>query len=156
MTSSVRPYSHRHFVAYIRITDYLCTPDPETRLTKAIGIFTKQASISEVTTKISTAVSESLSKQQKEFFLRQQLDAIQRELSNLTGDKSGDFNDEERGDADELADLKRKIDAMTEGSEHRRMAVREYRRLKRIPQGSVEQGVIRSYVRASSTHMDPS
>lgn len=45
-----------------------------------------------------------------------------------------------------MADLKRKIEAMAHGSEERKMGVREWRRLKRIPPGSVENGVIRSYV----------
>lgn len=43
--------------------------DPTQRLVKATEIFTKRAAIAEVTTKISQEVGESLSKQQKEFFL---------------------------------------------------------------------------------------
>ncbi|KAF8889077.1 Lon protease C-terminal proteolytic domain-containing protein [Infundibulicybe gibba] len=144
----------------------LSTPDAEARLTLSTSIFIKQASISEVTKKIATAVDESLSKQQKEFFLRQQLAAIQRELHSLQRTSSpggtaalppssGDGNsstgpseldDDEQHEADDLADLKRKIEAMEVGSEERKMGVREWRRLKRIPQGSVENGVIRSYL----------
>lgn len=45
-----------------------------------------------------------------------------------------------------MAELKKKIEAMEPGSEERKMGVREWRRLKRIPAGSVENGVIRSYV----------
>ncbi len=116
-----------------------------------------------MTKRISNAVDESLSKQQKEFFLRQQLAAIQRELQALqrsNGDKSpnsttrsgasegttSELDDDEQHDADDMADLKRKIEAMAPGSEERKMGVREWRRLKRIPQGSVENGVIRNYV----------
>ena len=146
----------------------LSTPDAEARLRLATEIFIKQASISEVSKKIATAVDESLSKQQKEFFLRQQLAAIQRELhalqrsngvisanqtpnnpSNKSEAGSGglsDLDDDEQHEADDLADLKRKIEAMAHGSEERKMGVREWRRLKRIPAGSVENGVIRSYV----------
>ena len=36
-------------------------------------------------------------------------------------------------------------------TEERKVAVREWRRLKRIPQGSVEQGVIRNYVSDPTT-----
>jgi ATP-dependent Lon protease len=109
----------------------------------------------EVSNKISTAVSESLSKQQKEFFLRQQLAAIQKELASLHGSDKGkskssggelDLDDDDQNEIDDLADLKRKIEAMVTGSEEKKMGAREYRRLKRIPQGSVEQGVLRSYV----------
>ncbi|KAF8627530.1 hypothetical protein AX15_004388 [Amanita polypyramis BW_CC] len=133
----------------------LSTPDSEARLKLATDIFLKQTSISEVTKKIATAVDESLSKQQKEFFLRQQLAAIQRELSALQrssttdgvgGGSSSELDDDEQHEADDMADLKRKIEAMGPGSEERKMGVREWRRLKRIPQGSVEHGVIRSYL----------
>ena len=109
-----------------------------------------------------------MSKQQKEFFLRQQLAAIQRELSLLQRSKGNggsalpsipapsmneagsgglsELDDDEQHEADDLADLKRRIEAMEPGSEERKMGVREWRRLKRIPAGSVENGVIRSYV----------
>jgi ATP-dependent Lon protease len=144
----------------------LGTPDSEARLQLATEIFIKQASISEVSKKIATAVDESLSKQQKEFFLRQQLAAIQRELQVLqrsnalanpgptqptsaSNESSGsELDDDEQHEADDMADLKRKIEAMWPGSEERKMGVREWRRLKRIPAGSVENGVIRSYVSA--------
>ncbi|PFH45178.1 hypothetical protein AMATHDRAFT_71942 [Amanita thiersii Skay4041] len=130
----------------------LSTPEAEARLKLATEIFFKQASISEVTKKIATAVDESLSKQQKEFFLRQQLAAIQRELNALQrsnpsdGGASSELDDDDQHEADDMADLKRKIEAMAPGSEERKMGVREWRRLKRIPQGSVEHGVIRTYL----------
>ncbi|KAG6840496.1 hypothetical protein C0991_006326 [Blastosporella zonata] len=142
----------------------LSTPDTEARLKLATDIFVKQTSISEVTKKIATAVDESLSKQQKEFFLRQQLAAITRELHALTrtnGSSSNsslssvtpsdnmtgsELDDDEQHEADDMAELKRRIEAMEVGSEERKMGVREWRRLKRIPQGSVENGVIRSYL----------
>lgn len=159
----------------------LSTPDAEARVQVATDIFIKQASISEVSKKIATAVDESLSKQQKEFFLRQQLTAIQRELhalqrsngangivphSPLSGDASStgpsELDDDEQHEADDMADLKRRIEAMEPGSEGRKMGVREWRRLKRIPQGSVENGVIRSYLEwltsipwPNSTHISP-
>jgi ATP-dependent Lon protease len=141
---------------------YLSAHETKSRLEAATSIFLKQANIAEVSTKISNAVDESLSKQQKEFFLRQQLAAIQRELQALnrvsTTSPSGpiggpgfggglnDLGDDEQAEADDLVDLKRRIEAMEQGSEERKVGVREWRRLKRIPQGSVENGVIRSYV----------
>ncbi|EAU87743.2 ATP-dependent protease La [Coprinopsis cinerea okayama7 len=136
----------------------LSSADSDARLQTATNIFLKQASISEVSRKIASAVDESLSKQQKEFFLRQQLAAIQRELQALQRSNSGtnsnpaeagstsELDDDEQHEADDLADLKRRIEAMAPGSEERKMGVREWRRLKRIPQGSVENGVIRTYL----------
>jgi ATP-dependent Lon protease len=146
----------------------LSTPDTTARLSLAADIFLKHASISEVSKKIASAVDESLSKQQKEFFLRQQLAAIQRELSALqrgvspsvnsgpdTASAAGasELDDDEQHEADDLADLKKHIEAMQPGSEERKMGVREWRRLKRIPQGSVENGVIRSYVCPLLSHL---
>ena len=165
----------------------LSTPDSESRLKLATEIFTKQTSISEVTKKIATAVDESVSKQQKEFFLRQQLAAIQRELNALqrgsssasspssppsppssspaVGDAAGggsgsgsglaELNDDEQSEADDMAELKRKIESMGPGSDERKMGVREWKRLKRIPQGSVEHSVIRSYVCSYSLLLFP-
>ena len=57
-----------------------------------------------------------------------------------------ELDDDEQHEADDMADLKRRIEAMEPGSEERKMGVREWRRLKRIPAGSLENGVIRSYV----------
>lgn len=111
-------------------------------------------SISEVSQKIASAVDESLSKQQKEFFLRQQLAAIQRELASLDGASGrlggprgmGDGELDEGSNEDDLAEIKRKFEMMVVGSEERKMAQREWKRLKRIPQQSVEHGVIQNYV----------
>ncbi|KAJ7460634.1 ATP-dependent protease La [Mycena latifolia] len=134
----------------------LAITDAEARLTLASEIFSRQASISEVSTKIATQVEESVYKQQKEHFLRQQLAAIHKELQSLSGSPPGnlsggqssssELDDDEQHEADDMADLKRRIEAMEPGSEERKMGVREWRRLKRIPQGSVENGVIRSYL----------
>ncbi|KAF7294422.1 Lon protease-like protein [Mycena kentingensis (nom. inval.)] len=131
----------------------LSITEPEARLTAAAEIFSKLASISEVSTKIATQVEESVYKQQKEHFLRQQLAAIHKELQSLSGPGNlvngqtpSELDDDEQHEADDLADLKRRISAMEPGSEERKMGIREWRRLKRIPQGSVENGVIRSYL----------
>lgn len=139
---------------------FLAVSGVEDRLKTATEIFNKRSDISEVSSKISQDVGESLSKQQKEFFLRQQLQAIQKELARLTRPKGSSSSgktdppdakrsdlDEEQEDADELADLRKKIEAMAPNSEERKMAAREWKRLKRIPAGSVENGVIRNYVR---------
>ena len=65
----------------------------------------------------------------------------------VAGTSSSELDDDDQHEADDMADLKRKVEAMAPSSEERKMGVREWRRLKRIPQGSVEHGVIRSYVR---------
>ena len=125
----------------------------------AADIFLKEASISEVSKKIASPIDKSLSKQQKEFFLRQQLATIQRELSavqrgvsNSTTSSSAnngamsELDDDGQHKIDDSADLK-KIKTIQSGTKERKEGIREWRRLKRIPQGSVGNGVIRSYVR---------
>ncbi|TCD60849.1 hypothetical protein EIP91_009398, partial [Steccherinum ochraceum] len=147
--------------------DFLSASNAEDRLSRATTIFVKQTSITEVSKKIAQSVDDSLSKQQKEFYLRQQLSAIQRELASITRgtsvsnstpiipDVQGSGNDapkvseldnEEQAEVEEMADIKAKIEAMAKDSEERKMGVREWRRLKRIPQGSVEHGVVRNYL----------
>ena len=91
--------------------------------------------------------------------------AIQRELQSLSNSANNNNNvpgvpnndssqpvseldDDEANEASDLADIKAKIEAMIPGTEERKMGVREWRRLKRIPAGSVENGVVRSYVRS--------
>lgn len=145
----------------VDIVVYLSASSVNDRLHRATELFVKQASISEVTKKIAQSIDESLSKQQKEFFLRQQLAAIQRELQALTRSSGGsnqdsaarpssgvsELDDPEQAEAEDMADIKSKIEAMAKDSEERKMAVREWKRFQRIPAGSVEHGVIRNYVR---------
>lgn len=59
---------------------------------------------------------------------------------------ASDLDDEEGGEEDELAQLKQGIERMRKGSDERKMAIREWRRMKRIPTGSAENGVVRGYV----------
>ena len=140
--------------------EFLSAADSDDRLRRATSFFIKQSSISEVSKRITQSIDESLSKQQKEFFLRQQLAAIQRELVNLQRSPSSgnnmpddsnsgptsELDDDGQAEIEEMAEVKTKIEAMAKDSEERKMAVREWKRLKRIPQGSVEHGVIRNYV----------
>jgi len=112
-------------------------------LSLASDILLKEASISEVSEKIASAIDESLFKQSKEFFLHQQLTVIQPKLSvlqrgvsdltayNPTNNSAmSEMDDDNQHDADDLADLK-EIEAMRSGTEERKTGIRERRRLKR-------------------------
>lgn len=125
----------------------LSTESPSLRLQHVTNVLAKQLSIVEVSSKIATAVDESLSKQQKALFLRQQLAAINAELQRLepgNTDLHGTGNGTE--DEDELELLIRRVDSLPVGSEVRRAATAEARRLRRIPPQNAEHGVVRTYL----------
>ncbi|KAL0578057.1 hypothetical protein V5O48_003919 [Marasmius crinis-equi] len=153
----------------------LQSPTPLTRLTLSTNILNKLHTKLEVTSRIAHAVDESLSKQQKEFFLRQQMRAIEKELRDLQQQNQNPSsqmnadpnrtNENQKSELDldqspdaedaELMEIKRKIEAMETGSEERKAGVREWRRFRRLtgaggPGGgggmSVEGGVIRGWL----------
>jgi ATP-dependent Lon protease len=84
--------------------------------------------------KIQSQAEESMGKAQREYFLREQLKAIQRELGELDGDQA------------ELAELRERIEKAGLPSEAKREAEREINRLERIPSASPESSVIRTYL----------
>jgi ATP-dependent Lon protease len=134
----------------------LSTESPSLRLQHVTHVLTKQLSIAEVSTKIATAVDESLSKQQKALFLRQQLAVINAELQRL---ESGNTDLHGTGsiaeDEDDLDALVRRVDALPAGTEVRRVASTEARRLRRIPPHNAEHGILRNYVRTSPSFLHP-
>ncbi|KAH9029169.1 ATP-dependent protease La [Lactarius pseudohatsudake] len=137
----------------INLVVLLSNESPSLRLQHVTNVLAKQLSIVEVSSKIATAVDESLSKPQKALFLRQQLAAISAELQLL---EPGNTNLHGTGngveDEDELDLLIRRVDTLPTGSEVRRAATAEARRLKRIPPQNAEHGVVRTYVRGPRFH----
>lgn len=67
-------------------------------------------------------------------------------MIGANGNPPSELDDDEQADADDTALLRQKIEAMAKDSEERKVAVSEWRRLKRIPSGSAENAVIRTYV----------
>ena len=84
--------------------------------------------------KISARVKEAVEKTQKEYYLREQLKAIQDELGASEG-KTG-----------EVAELRKRIEqaGMPEATEE--VALKELNRYEKLPAASAESGVIRNYV----------
>jgi ATP-dependent Lon protease len=89
---------------------------------------------SELGRKIQTQAEEQMGKAQREYFLREQLKEIQRELGEL---------DSELG---ELGELRERIVNAGLPPEAQREADREIARLERIPSASPESSVIRTYL----------
>ena len=107
----------------------------ETRLRMVSAILNRELDVFELGSKIQSQVQSEMEKGQREYFLRQQLKAIQQELGET---------DPEQAEAAELRD---RLDALGELPEEvRKAADRELSRLEKLPPAAAEYGVIRTYV----------
>src|SRR4051794_33736073 len=115
--------------------EVLETVDVEERLRKISAILNRELEVFELGSKIQSQVQSEMEKGQREYFLRQQLKAIQQELGE---------GDPEQAEVDELRE---QLDALTSlPDEVRRAAGRELGRLEKLPQAAAEYGVIRTYL----------
>jgi ATP-dependent Lon protease len=110
------------------------TLSPAERLRQLSVFLAKQVEIIQLKTKISSEVQREVSKSQREYILREQLKAIQKELG------------EEDGSAGDNADLRERVEAAGMPEEVKAKTLKEVARLERIPSASPEVGVIRTYV----------
>jgi ATP-dependent Lon protease len=108
--------------------------DTEERLREVSKILNRELEVFELGTKIQSQVQSELEKGQREFFLRQQLKAIQEELGE---------GDPEQADANELRE---RLDELELPEAVRKAADRELARLTRLPAAAAEYGVIRTYL----------
>jgi len=108
--------------------------DVSERLREVSRILNRELEVFELGTKIQSQVQSELEKGQREFFLRQQLKAIQEELGE---------GDPEQAEANELRE---RLDALELPDETRKAADRELARLERLPAAAAEYGVIRTYL----------
>ncbi|MEO1290280.1 MAG: endopeptidase La, partial [Chloroflexota bacterium] len=99
-----------------------------------LELLNKEVEVLELGRKIQTEAQSEMEKTQREYYLREQLKAIQRELSD--GDESG-------AEADQF---RRKIDESNMPDEARKEAERELDRLSKLSVASAEYGVIRTYL----------
>jgi ATP-dependent Lon protease len=121
-------------VAVEELQDLLATLDVRSRLEKLIVILSREIELLELGHKIQSQVQTELNKNQREYYLRQQLKAIQKELGE--------------GDArsSEIEDLEKKIEAAKMSEEARKAADKELERLRMIPPESAEHTVVRTYL----------
>lgn len=110
------------------------TVDLQARLRALLEMLGKEVRVLELSSKVQSEVNTELSKSQREYYLREQLKAIQREL----GEES------ERGE--ELDELKKKIDESNLPQEALKEVNREFDRLRRMSPGAPEYTVARTYV----------
>lgn len=114
--------------------ELLETFDVSERLRKVVALLSNQLEILQLAQKLQTDVRDKIDKSQRQYFLQEQLKAIQKELGE--GDPQ----------AAELDDLRKRIEAAGMPSAVRKEADRELGRLARIPNVSPEAGVIRDYL----------
>lgn len=110
------------------------TTDIEERLRGLLELLSKEVRVLELTSKVQSEVNTELSKTQREYYLREQLKAIQREL--------GESDDR----AEELEELRTRIDESKMSADALREVNREYDRLRRMNPGSPEYTVARTYI----------
>jgi len=115
----------------IRILEEL---DVKMRMQRVTWLLTRQIETLEISQKIQSDVKDEMDRGQREYILRKQLEAIQKELGEL----SGEF--------DEMEELKRKIEAAGMPEDVQKVAEKELNRLQRIPQMSAEYTVVRTYL----------
>jgi ATP-dependent Lon protease len=114
--------------------EILATLDVEARVQKVSTHLMRQVQLLELSQKIRAETKESLDKTQREYFLREQLKAIQKELG------------EEDSKGVESAELRKKIEAAKMPPEVEKEALKELSRLERISEISAEYSVIRTYI----------
>jgi ATP-dependent Lon protease len=106
----------------------------EERLRELSRVLNRELEVFELGTKIQSQVQSEMEKGQREFFLRQQMKAIQEELGE---------GDPEQA---EVAELRERVESTELPEEIRKAVDRELARLERLPSAAAEYGVIRTYL----------
>jgi ATP-dependent Lon protease len=106
----------------------------EQRLHDLSLILNRELEVFELGTRIQSQVQSELEKGQREFYLRQQLKAIQEELGESDPEQA------------EVAELKERLEALQLPEVVEKAAMRELARLERLPAAAAEYGVIRTYL----------
>src|SRR5262245_27942856 len=114
--------------------ELLETVDVTRRLRRLSEILTRELEVVQLGSKIQSQVESEIDKGQREYFLRQQLKAIQEELGE---------GDEQQA---EINELRERIEQAGLPEEAHKAAERELSRLEKLPPVAAEYGVIRTYL----------
>jgi ATP-dependent Lon protease len=109
------------------------TPSVTERLEKVLGLMESEISVLQVEKRIRTRVKRQMEKTQREYYLNEQMKAIQKEL----GDEDG---------KDELAEIEEKIKRTKLSKEAREKAQHELKKLRQMSPMSAEATVVRNYL----------
>ncbi|MCU6453475.1 endopeptidase La [Sphingomonas sp. A2-49] len=110
--------------------------DPVKRLEMAYALMEGELGVLHVEKKIKSRVKRQMEKTQREYYLNEQLKAIQRELGNS----------DDESDGDEIAELTQKIATLKLSKEARTKATSELKKLKTMAPMSAEATVVRNYL----------
>ena len=113
---------------------FLETVDVEERLKNLLSLMAKEVDILDLERKIGSEVRKQMEKNQKEYYLREQIRAINKELGE---DESKD---------DECRDYRDKVKAAGMPKEAEEKTMREIDRLQKTPSMAAETSVLRSYI----------
>ncbi|MDR9454212.1 MAG: endopeptidase La [Spiribacter sp.] len=108
--------------------------DPRTRLEHLMALIEGELDILQVEKRIRGRVKQQMEKSQREYYLNEQMKAIQKELGELEDAPN------------ELEDLEKKIEASGMSSEAREKADQELNKLRMMSPMSAEATVVRSYL----------
>ena len=114
--------------------ELLETSDVKVRLETINGHLAKELEVQQLRNKIQSEVQDSVQQSQRDFYLREQMKAIQKELGDL---------DETQKD---VADLKEKIEAAGMTEEVKKDALKELARLARMNPAAADYSLTRNYV----------
>ncbi len=108
--------------------------NPAERLKHVVALLAQEADVLELEDQIHTRAQNEVDRTQREFYLREQLRAIQTEL----------------GEADpwirEISDLRKRVEEISLPEEVKQRALKEIDRLNQMPPMSPEVGIIRTYI----------
>ncbi len=104
------------------------------RIQKLVEIITREVELQEISSKIQSQVADEVGKTQRQYYLREQMKAIQKELGE-TDDKTA-----------ELEEIQKKIDDAGMPEEPRKAAEKEMDRLAKMPPQAAEYTVARTYL----------
>ncbi len=114
--------------------DILETLDVRQRLEKLLDFLNNEREVLELERKINQRVKKQMEKTQKEYYLREQMKAIQKELG------------EKEGRAGEVDELRSQLEGKELPEKVREKVEKEIDRLEKMPASSAEGGVIRNYI----------
>lgn len=114
--------------------EILETIDVKERMNRLIEMIHNEKEVLSLEKKIGQRVKKSMERTQKEYYLREQLKAIQKEL----GDKEGKTG--------EVAELLEKIEKVGMPDSVKKTALKELDRYEKVPSSSAESSVIRNYI----------